>query len=61
MIAWGQLAGDLSRRAVGDALALEGRIQSRQYTKVTDSGPEERTAYEVSIMHLTEETAEADA
>ena len=55
VIAWGQLAGDLSRRAVGDAVTLEGRIQSRQYTKVTDSGPEERTAYEVSLMHLVEE------
>ncbi|MDY3281583.1 single-stranded DNA-binding protein [Dysosmobacter sp.] len=54
VIAWGQLAGDLSRRAVGETVALEGRIQSRQYTKVTDGGPEERTAYEVSIMHLEE-------
>ena len=55
VIAWGQLAGGLSRRSVGDTLALEGRIQSRQYTKVTDCGPEERTAYEVSLMHLVEE------
>ena len=55
VIAWGQLAGGLSRRSVGDTLALEGRIQSRQYTKVTDRGPEERTAYEVSLMHLVEE------
>ena len=54
VIAWGQLAGDLSRRAVGETVALEDRIQSRQYTKVTDGGPEERTAYEVSIMHLEE-------
>ena len=61
VIAWGQLAGDLSRRSVGEAVTLEGRIQSRQYTKVTDSGPEERTAYEVSVMHLTEETEKADA
>ena len=60
VIAWGQLAGDLSRRAVGDPITLEGRIQSRQYTKVTDNGTEERTAYEVSIMHLAEEAVGAE-
>ena len=40
---------------VGDSLSLEGRVQSRAYHKVTDSGTEERTAYEVSMMHLLEE------
>ena len=52
LIAWGQLASDLSQRRTGDPLALEGRIQSRTYLKRTDSGTEERTAYEVSVMHL---------
>ena len=55
VIAWGQLASLLSSRGVGDRLALEGRVQSRLYTKVTEDGPQERTAYEVSVMHLTEE------
>ena len=52
LIAWGQLASDLSQRRTGDALALEGRIQSRLYTKRLETGPEQRTAYEVSVMHL---------
>ncbi len=55
VIAWGQLASLLSSRGVGDRVALEGRVQSRLYTKVTEDGPQERTAYEVSVMHLTEE------
>ena len=54
-IAWGQVAMVTGRMAVGDSLALEGRIQSRIYTKVTEWGAEERTAYEVSIMHLLEQ------
>lgn len=53
VIAWGQLAAQVSRLRVGDPLSLEGRIQSRIYQKVTDAGTQERTAYEVSIMRLT--------
>ena len=52
LIAWGQLASQLSRRSVGDVLALEGRIQSRGYRKHTEEGTEERTAYELSAMEL---------
>ena len=55
VIAWGQLALQVSRFGTGDTLSLSGRIQSRTYHKVTDSGTEERTAYEVSMMHLLEE------
>lgn len=55
VIAWGQLAVRASRLQVGDPLALEGRVQSRIYRKVTDQGAEERVAYEVSMMHLLEE------
>ena len=36
---------------VGDALSLEGRVQSRIYHKATEDGVQERTAYEVSMMH----------
>lgn len=57
-IAWGQIAMITGSMAVGDALSLEGRVQSRQYTKVIDGNAFERTAYEVSIMHLLENTAE---
>ena len=52
VIAWGQLAVKASRLRVGDPLALEGRVQSRVYTKVVEGCAEERTAFEVSIMHL---------
>ncbi len=53
VIAWGQLAVKASRLQVGDPLALEGRVQSRTYHKVLESGEaEERTAYEVSMMRL---------
>ena len=54
VIAWGQLAVRVSRLKVGDPLALEGRVQSRVYHKVTDTGTEDRVAYEVSMMHLLE-------
>ena len=56
VIAWGQLAVQASCLGVGDSISLEGRVQSRTYHKVTDSGTEERTAYEVSMMHLLEDT-----
>ena len=55
-IAWGQVAMVTGRMAVGDHLALEGRVQSRSYTKIIDGLPQERTAYEVSIMHLLDDT-----
>ena len=54
VIAWGQLALRPAKLQVGDPLALEGRIQSRPYQKLTDAGPETRIAYEVSMMHLLE-------
>ena len=50
VIAWGQLALESSQLRVGDTLDLEGRIQSRIYHKATETGVEERTAYEVSMM-----------
>ena len=59
VIAWGQLAMQAKDLQIGDHLLLEGRVQSRVYQKVTDSGIEERTAYEVSMMHLLEDEADA--
>ena len=44
---------------MGDEIALEGRIQSRIYHKVTEEGTFERVAYEVSMMHLLEDESEA--
>ena len=54
-IAWGQVAMITGNMAVGEALSLEGRVQSRAYTKVVEGCAQERTAFEVSVMHLVEE------
>ena len=35
---------------VGTQVKLEGRIQSRRYIKMTEDGPVERTAFEVSVI-----------
>ena len=51
-IAWGQVAVRVGQMQVGNVLALEGRLQSRQYTKVLEDCSEVRTAFEVSIMQL---------
>ena len=55
-IAWGQTAMQIAEMDVGDRLTLEGRVQSRTYTKQLETGSEERTAFEVSVMQLVEET-----
>lgn len=54
-IAWGQVASTVSQMGVGEHLSLEGRVQSRTYTKLLETGTEERTAFEVSIMQLVNE------
>ena len=53
-IAWGRCAMELAARSVGDTVSLVGRIQSRKYIKNTESGSEERTAFEVSVISLDE-------
>lgn len=54
-IAWGAVAQRCGALAVGDSLRLEGRLQSRGYTKVVEGVAQERTAYEVSVMRLLDE------
>ena len=49
-ILWGKVAAQAAGCAVGDRIVLEGRMQSRIYTKLTEEGAQERTAYEVSAM-----------
>ena len=51
-IAWGSLARCCGELGVGDGIRLDGRLQSRAYTKVEGGLTEQRTAYEVSVMHL---------
>lgn len=51
-IAWGTLAQRCGGLHVGDGVKLEGRLQSRSYQKVVDGVTQDRTAFEVSVMHL---------
>lgn len=54
-IAWGRNAGYAEQLGVGTKLAIEGRIQSREYRKKFDDGTSEmRKAYEVSVVKLEE-------
>lgn len=49
-ILWGKVASEASACSVGDHISINGRLQSRIYTKLTEEGAEERTAYEVSAL-----------
>ncbi len=54
-ICWGSLARQAALFPVGQRIRLEGRLQSREYRKLTEDGPQTRTAYEVSAMELEAE------
>ena len=49
-ILWGRTAKDAAMCHTRDLVRICGRLQRRQYTKVTPLGSEERTAYEISAM-----------
>lgn len=49
-ILWGRVAAQAANCKVGDRILLDGRLQSRIYTKLTEGGAEERTAYEISAL-----------
>ena len=49
-ILWGRTAQEAALCHTRDKIRVYGRLQSRIYTKVTDEGPEERTAYEISAL-----------
>lgn len=51
-IAWGTLARRCGELNVGDAIGLEGRLQSRTYSKHIGEEIQERTAFEISIMSM---------
>lgn len=58
-IVWGRIAQEIANCRVGDFIRIYGRLQSRNYTKITEKGAEERTAYEISA--LSAEIAERGA
>ena len=49
-ILWGSTAQQASVCHTRARIRIYGRLQSRIYTKMTEEGPEERTAYEVSAL-----------
>ena len=49
-ILWGRTAQELCSCQVSQRLRICGRLQSRLYTKLTETGPQERTAYEISAL-----------
>lgn len=51
-ITWGGLARIAAQLQVGDRVQLQGRFQSRNYTKVLEDRVVTKTAYEVSAMSL---------
>lgn len=54
-ITWGRNARFAGNLDVGTHIDVEGRLQSREYTKKFDDGTEEiRTAYEISVSRIEE-------
>jgi single-stranded DNA-binding protein len=51
-IAWGKVAQRCRELDTGTGVRLQGRLQSRSYTKVLEAGSVKRVAYEVSILTL---------
>ena len=49
-ILWGRIARAVSQCHTRDAIAINGRLQSRIYNKFVDDRLEERTAYEISAL-----------
>lgn len=49
-ILWGRCAQEAAVLPVGAVLELEGRLQSRDYIKMIDGAPQQRTAYEISAI-----------
>ena len=49
-ILWGRTAQEVSRCHTRARIRICGRLQSRVYTKLTESGSVERTAYEISAL-----------
>lgn len=49
-ILWGRTAQEVSSCHTRDRIRICGRLQSRTYTKLTDEGPQDRVAYEISAL-----------
>ena len=49
-ILWGRTAQEVSQCHTRDCVRIQGRLQSRIYTTITEEGPQERVAYEISAL-----------
>jgi hypothetical protein len=49
-ILWGRTAQQVALCRTRDVIRISGRLQSRTYTKLTEAGPQQRTAYEISAL-----------
>lgn len=49
-ILWGRIAQEISLCHTKEVIRIQGRLQSRIYTKLTEEGAIERTAYEISAL-----------
>ena len=49
-ILWGRTAQEAAQCQTRDVVRIYGRLQSRIYTKLTEEGAQERTAYEISAL-----------
>lgn len=49
-ILWGRTAQEVAACRTSDRIRIYGRLQSRVYTKLTEDGPVDRTAYEISAL-----------
>ena len=49
-ILWGRTAQEAAQGHTRDVSRIYGRLQSRIYTKLTEEGAQERTAYEISAL-----------
>lgn len=49
-ILWGRTAQEVAECHTRNCIRIYGRLQSRVYTKLTEDGPQERTAYEISAL-----------
>lgn len=59
-ILWGRNARYIRNMPIGAKITVNGRVQSRNYQKITDTGEcVERTAYEVSVSKVMCEFAES--
>lgn len=60
-ILWGRTAQEISLCHISDRITINGRLQSRIYTKLSKDGAIQRTAYEISALTAQQVFPEEDS